>query len=91
VSKLIVNDHLHPLFKRILEPLMSKPRTQEELDAQAKLDERLIHTPILSAPWGRNIRLSGDKGVGRTYERRCIGATRDGNVPVYEQVEKGIL
>lgn len=31
-----------------------KPRTQEELDTQAR-QERLTHTPILSAPWGTNI------------------------------------
>lgn len=34
------NAHVHVIFRTILEPLMPKPRTQAELDAQAKLDEQ---------------------------------------------------
>jgi len=64
---------------------MSKPRTQEELDAQAKQEERLTHTYVQGASWGQNIRLPY-QGVGHTYTRVCIGAKQNGT-PVYEQVE----
>jgi hypothetical protein len=85
----VANAHVHEIFRKILEPLMAKPRTQAELDAQAKLeDEWNAGARQADATWWQQ---PHERGAGRTYERRCIGATRDGNVPVYEQVEKGTL
>jgi hypothetical protein len=72
-----MNDHLHPLFKRILEPLM-KPRTQEELDQWNAGARRA------DATWWQQ---PHERGVGRTYKRVCIGALKDSNIPVYEQIE----
>ena len=84
-----MNDHLHPLFRKLLEPLMSKPRTQAELDEQAKLDEQWnAGARQADATWWRQ---PHERGVGRTYERRVLGALPDSNVPVFEQVEKGSL
>ena len=62
-----------------------KPRSQAELDAQAKLDEQWnVGARLADATWWRE---PHERGVGRTYKRVCIGATRDGNVPVWEQIE----
>jgi len=63
----MANAHVHEIFRRILEPLMSKPRTQAELDAQTKLDEQWnASARQADATWWRQ---PHERGVGRTYER----------------------
>lgn len=99
----MANAYVHPLFAAILEPLMSKPRTQAELDAyNAEMPNcqsiggecpypgacRVQH--FCNCAGGVQPRVDTSLR-GRTYERRILGATRDGNVPVYEQVESGTL
>jgi hypothetical protein len=58
-----------------------KPRTQEELD-QWNAGARAA-----DATWWQQ---PHERGVGRTYERRVLGATEEG-ATVREQVEKGTL
>ena len=67
---------------------MSKPRTQEELDAQAKAEREWNEAAAQAdATWWQQ---PHERGVGRTYEWRVLGATESGAV-VREQVEKGTL
>lgn len=94
-----MNEHLHPLFRKLLEPLMSKPRTQAELDAYNKelpacqsVGGECPYPSACRAQHFCNCAGGVQPGVntslrGRTYERVCIGALPDSNIPVYEQIE----